>query len=212
MNRIWLIRHGMPEYGTEGSRCIGVTDLPLSGEGEAAMMRMGLRAAEQDGNFLRSALFFCSPLKRAVSSGEAFLQGASSVDLTLKDKALVQADGFSEVDLGSWEGLSFREIRERFPEAYRLRGENPGGYRTPGGETLEEAGQRFFKTLLQVAEETGKDLVIFGHSGAMGAGLSILEHRSADGYRNYFKSFGGIMQLSMTENGRIIRVDERVFI
>ena len=193
MKRIWLIRHGKPEYGTEGSRCIGVTDLPLSGEGEAAMMRMGLRAAEQDGNFLRSALFFCSPLKRAVSSGEAFLQGASS-------------------DLGSWEGLSFREIRERFPEEYRLRGENPGGYRTPGGETLEEAGQRFFKTLLQVAEETGKDLVIFGHSGAMGAGLSILEHRSADGYRNYFKSFGGIMQLSMTENGRIIRVDERVFI
>ena len=56
------------------------------------------------------------------------------------------------------------------------------------------------------------DLVVFGHSGAMGAGLSILEHRSVDGYRNYFRSYGGIIQLSMEEGGKIFRVDERVFI
>ena len=103
-------------------------------------------------------------------------------------------------------------IRHGRPEEYRLRGEHPGSYRTPGGETLKEAGQRFLKTLLHLAEETGKDLVVFGHSGAMGAGLSILEHRSADGYRNYFRSYGGIIQLSMEEGGKIFRVDERVFI
>ena len=120
--------------------------------------------------------------------------------------------GFEEVDLGNWDGLSFREIRERFPEEYRLRGEHPGSYRTPGGETLEKAGQRFLKTLLHLAEETGKDLVVFGHSGVMGAGLSILEHSSADGFRNYFRSYGGIMQLSLEESGKQFRVDERVFI
>ena len=212
MKRIWLIRHGKPEYGTEGSRCIGVTDLPLSGEGEAAMMRMGLRAAEHEGSFLRGAVFCSSPLRRAVSSGEAFLMGASQAERELKNTALARISGFSEVDLGSWDGLSFREIRERFPEEYRLRGESPGCYRTPGGETLEEAGHRFLKTLQLLAEDTGKDLVVFGHSGAMGAGLSILEHRSADGYRNYFRSYGGIIQLSMEESGKIFRVDERVFI
>lgn len=212
MKRIWLIRHGKPEYGTEGSRCIGVTDLPLSGEGEAAMMRMGLRAAEQESGFLRSAVFCTSPLKRAVSSGEAFLKGAAHADSGLKETAMMRIGGFKEVDLGNWDGLSFREIRERFPEEYRLRGEHPGSYRTPGGETLEEAGQRFLKTLLHLAEETGKDLVVFGHSGAMGAGLSILEHSSADGFRNYFRSYGGIMQLSLEESGKQFRVDERVFI
>ena len=212
MKRIWLIRQGKPEYGTEGSRCIGVTDLPLSGEGEAAMMRMGLRAAEHEGSFLRGAVFCSSPLRRAVSSGEAFLMGASQAERELKNTALARISGFSEVDLGSWDGLSFREIRERFPEEYRLRGESPGCYRTPGGETLEEAGHRFLKTLQLLAEDTGKDLVVFGHSGAMGAGLSILEHRSADGYRNYFRSYGGIIQLSMEEGGKIFRVDERVFI
>ena len=212
MKRIWLIRHGKLEYGTEGSRCIGVTDLPLSGEGEAAMMRMGLRAAEQESGFLRGAVFCTSPLKRAVSSGEAFLKGAAHADSGLKETELMRIGGFEEVDLGNWDGLSFREIRERFPEEYRLRGEHPGSYRTPGGETLEEAGQRFLKTLLHLAEETGKDLVVFGHSGAMGAGLSILEHSSADGFRNYFRSYGGIMQLSLEESGKQFRVDERVFI
>ncbi len=212
MKRIWLIRHGKPEYGTEGSRCIGVTDLPLSGEGEAAMMRMGLRAAEKESGFLRGAVFCTSPLKRAVSSGEAFLKGAAHADSGLKETELMRIGGFEEVDLGNWDGLSFREIRERFPEEYRLRGESPGCYRTPGGETLEEAGHRFLKTLQLLAEDTGKDLVVFGHSGAMGAGLSILEHRSADGYRNYFRSYGGIIQLSMEEGGKIFRVDERVFI
>ena len=212
MRRIWLIRHGKPEYGTEGSRCIGVTDLPLSCEGEAAMMRMGLRAAEQENSFLRGAVFCTSPLKRAVSSGEAFLKGAAHADSGLKETELMRIGGFEEVDLGNWDGLSFREIRERFPEEYRLRGEHPGSYRTPGGETMEEAGQRFLKTLLHLAEETGKDLVVFGHSGAMGAGLSILEHNSADGFRNYFRSYGGIMQLSLEESGKQFRVDERVFI
>ena len=207
MRRIWLIRHGRPEYGTEGSRCIGVTDLPLSSEGRDAMMRMGFRAAEQESGFLRGAVFCTSPLKRAVSSGEAFLKGAAHADSGLR-----RIGGFKEVDLGNWDGLSFREIRERFPEEYRLRGEHPGSYRTPGGETLEEAGQRFLKTLLHLAEETGKDLVVFGHSGAMGAGLSILEHNSADGFGNYFRSYGGIMQLSLEEDGKQFRVDERVFI
>ena len=207
MKRIWLIRHGRPDYGTPEPRCIGITDVPLSREGEMEMLRLGLRAAEQEREFLKSACFYTSPLERAVSSGKAFLKGAG-----LPDAELTAFHDLMEVNLGTWDGLSFREIREAFPEEYRMRGEHPGTFRTPGGETLEEAGRRFLKAVRKLSAGTESNLVIFGHSGAVRAGLCALENISADSYRNLPQPFGGVTELNYdSENGSLIFLG-RVFI
>ena len=36
-----------------------------------------------------------------------------------------------ELGVGDWEGLTFQEIRRRFPETYALRGEDPVQYGIP---------------------------------------------------------------------------------
>ena len=206
MKRIWLIRHGRPDYGTEESRCIGISDIPLSEEGRNAMMCLGLRAAEQEGDFLRNAVFFSSPLERAMDSCRAFLRGAG-----LEGRKITACERFREVDLGTWDGLTFREVRERFPEEYQVRGEHPGTFRTPGGETIEEAGVRFFQSLNDLILTTEKDMVIFSHSGAIRAALCILQGLSCDRYREFPLPFGGITELRY-EEGRKITVCGRAFL
>ena len=55
-------------------------------------------------------------------------------------------------------------------------------------------------------------MVIFGHSGAMQAGLCILQGIPCDRYREFPQPFGGITELFYEEEGRKITVCERVFI
>ena len=47
----------------------------------------------------------------------------------------------TEMDMGEWEGLTFSEIRGRFPKSYAQRGMD-WSTPMPGGETLAEAADR----------------------------------------------------------------------
>ncbi len=205
--RIWLIRHGKTDTGSSEKLCIGRKDLPLSREGRNSLRQLGLRAMHQEGEFLKNAEFFTSPLQRAADSGRAFLKGCG-----LEDRELKVREGLKEVDLGSWDGLSFREIRERFPEEYRERGEHPGSYRTPGGETPEEAGQRFYGTLEGLIRETDRDLVIFAHSGVIRTFRCIAQGISCDRFLAFQQPYGSVTELVLEENGRKISFCERLFL
>ena len=49
---------------------------------------------------------------------------------------IIADEALREVSVGRWEGLSFAEIRERWPELYEARGENMSSVAPPGGESL----------------------------------------------------------------------------
>ena len=44
---------------------------------------------------------------------------------------IITDEALREVSVGRWEGLSFAEIRERWPELYEARGENMSIFRFP---------------------------------------------------------------------------------
>lgn len=70
-----------------------------------------------------------------------------------------------EIDLGSWEGLPFDEVKARLPKAYDRRGRDPVQYRPPKGESFEDLRQRvipFFEDLLGQARE---NILFVGHAG-----------------------------------------------
>lgn len=71
-----------------------------------------------------------------------------------------------EIGMGAWEGLSFSEIRRRFPEEYALRGEDPAANPPPGGETLEQAAARASQALYALLRRSKGDLAIVGHAGS----------------------------------------------
>jgi broad specificity phosphatase PhoE len=89
-----------------------------------------------------------------------------------------------EVDCGEWQGLTWEEIDERFPDGRRKWDERGHGWED--GETFEELAERVVAALKRVAaEQPGRRFVVVGHGGlvrsvrAFVEGRSVAESRSA---------------------------------
>ena len=106
MRDIYLIRHGMPDFPGGARMCLGRTDLPLGLRGR---LQAALLGAEFAGSGLGDC--FCSRLTRSRETAE--LMGCERP---------VVIPGLEEMDAGEWDGLSFDEIRRRWPEYYERRG------------------------------------------------------------------------------------------
>ncbi|WP_245628660.1 histidine phosphatase family protein [Salidesulfovibrio brasiliensis] len=126
------MRHARTEGG-EGC-CIGRTTLKLSKDGA----RQAVEAAEElrDCGFARLG---CSPSLRACDT-VAPLAGRMELDP-------VVMPGLDEIDMGAWDGLTFSEIRERFPRDYELRGKDFAGFKPLNGESFNEVADRAVSAL-----------------------------------------------------------------
>jgi probable phosphoglycerate mutase len=84
-----------------------------------------------------------------------------------------------EVDVGTWEGLTVAEVRDRFPDEYTCWAEDPhdGAFRRGGGETITEAGARVAAALRSIAAQwPHQHVVVVSHGLALQAALRILGH------------------------------------
>ncbi|WP_298628689.1 histidine phosphatase family protein [uncultured Thermus sp.] len=75
---------------------------------------------------------------------------------------------------GEWEGLSFAEVRERYPQEVAAWLEDEAGFAPPGGESLRQAwgrGQRAVRALL--GHHPGQALLVVGNCTLNRAALSL---------------------------------------
>jgi ribonuclease H / adenosylcobalamin/alpha-ribazole phosphatase len=147
-----LLRHGETALSTE-RRFAGRGDIPLTEAGRGQAAAVAARLAARGG----IDLIVTSPLARARATAEA-VAGATGAPL-LAD------DDLAETDFGKWEGLTFAEASERWPdEASAWLGS--ADVAPPGGESFGTVGQRVnaaldrllasheFRTLLLVSHVT----------------------------------------------------------
>ncbi|HLI57574.1 MAG TPA: histidine phosphatase family protein [Actinomycetota bacterium] len=138
--RAVAIRHGDTEWAESG-RHTGRTDVPLTERGrrEAAALA-GLLAGH------RFALVLASPLQRAIETCR--LAG-------LGDRAQVRPD-LMEWDYGDYEGLTTAQIQQARP-GWSLWDDG-----VPGGETVEQVGERADRVIAEVRSAPG-DVALFAH-------------------------------------------------
>ena len=129
---IWIIRHGEPEDVAQG-RCYGRLDVGLSPQGRLQLERV---AAHLRGEPL--AAIYASPRQRATESASILgSHHACGIEIL---------EGMREIDFGDFEGLSYDEIAQRYPEIYRNWMERPTETRFPNGESSEHMRTRVVKT------------------------------------------------------------------
>ncbi|HVV19829.1 MAG TPA: acid phosphatase [Pseudonocardiaceae bacterium] len=143
---VYVLRHGETEWAATG-RHTGVTDVPLTVEGEQQARRAGLVLSHLRGTNLPPALVLSSPRQRALRTAE--LAGLTVDEVT---------EELAEWDYGDYEGLTTEQIREKVPNW------SVWSHPIPGGESAEHVGERASKLLDRVssAMSTG-DVVIIGH-------------------------------------------------
>lgn len=146
MRRLFLIRHGLPAFPEAEKMCIGSTDLPLSPTGrfQACLLAETLRGISFGG-------VFCSRLERSRRTAE-FL-----------DPEPICLPGLEEMHAGDWDGLTFRQIRQRWPALFALRGRDPSAA-IPGSEPLERGGARFLTAVEQALSLREGDIAIVAHA------------------------------------------------
>ena len=134
---VYLARHGGTAW-TMSHQHTGVTDLPLTSEGEAEARRLGVRL---EGSTFAAVL--TSPLQRAVRTCE--LAGFGSA---------AEIDGdLVEWNYGVYEGRTSAEIHAERPDWQLFRDG------APGGESPEQIGARADRVIRRVRAVDGNSLL-----------------------------------------------------
>lgn len=157
MTELWLVRHGQTDWNIE-KRLQGQQDTPLNAAGLEQAAALSVVLAEQ-----RFSAIYSSDLSRArqTASMMAVQQGIPlHLDIRLRER-----------NFGSWEGFTFNEVRERFPEEVVKRESNPIHYAPPGGESLAQVARRMHSIALEIAESCPAGKVLIVSHGASLASL-----------------------------------------
>ena len=144
-----LLRHGQTPMSVQ-KRYAGRSDVPLTDVGVQQAAAAAKRLASAD-----LGVIVTSPLLRAVQTAQevASVTGA----------AVVTDDGFRETDFGAWEGLTFAEVRERWPSEVTTWLADPD-VAPPGGESFTDVSTRVTAALHRVlADRDGQRVLIVSH-------------------------------------------------
>ncbi|MGW3266996.1 bifunctional RNase H/acid phosphatase [Streptomyces sp. NPDC001056] len=140
-----LLRHGetplTPQKRFSGS---GGTNPPLSEVGREQAHRVAEALAER--GTVQAVL--ASPLTRTRETAEIV---AARLNLDV-----VVEEGLRETDFGAWEGLTFGEVRDRYPDDLNAWLADPAARPTGGGESFAETAVRVAAT---------KDELVTAHAG-----------------------------------------------
>jgi alpha-ribazole phosphatase len=126
--KLLLVRHGMTE-ANQVKKFTGCTDIELAEEGYRQAEKLRDRLAGQQ---IDAA--YCSDLRRAVVTAEIILSGHA-----LEPEICPE---IREIDYGVVEGLTFKEISERFPELSDMIARVSPVLSFPGGEGFHELTAR----------------------------------------------------------------------
>jgi broad specificity phosphatase PhoE len=188
-----LVRHGETDWNRE-RRFQGHADPPLNETG-----RTQARALADDLAGEAVDALYTSDLARARETAEILAARLGVEVVPLRE--------LREIDVGEWQGLTWPEIEERFPEGARAWREQNHGWET--GETYEELAERVVPALRRIAvAHPGGRAVVVAHGGtvratrAFIAGTSVAESRRLDrAIRNC-----EIFRIAV-EDGRFRRID-----
>jgi probable phosphoglycerate mutase len=144
-----LLRHGQTPMSVQ-KRYAGRSDVPLTDAGVAQAAAAAKRLAPAGIDAI-----VASPLQRTVQTAE---QVAAVTGLPV-----VTEDGFRETDFGAWEGLTFAEVRERWPSEMTAWLADPE-VAPPGGESFAGVSERVTAALHRVlAGQAGQRILIVSH-------------------------------------------------
>lgn len=158
MPKLILVRHGQTDYNAQ-RRFQGQIDNPLNAVGLAQAATLRRRLAD-----IKFDAVYASDLLRARQTAESALQGHPS---NLKPVFL---EGLRESDGGKFEGLTWEEMNEQYPEAVKLWVEDKVHYGPPDGENVTQVVTRVRQAIQGiVTEHPGDDatVLIVAHGGIL---------------------------------------------
>jgi broad specificity phosphatase PhoE len=134
-HRLYFVRHGETDWNA-ARRLQGLNDVPLNALGRRQAAQCGEllgKLFEANGSSPQDFTFTSSPLSRARETMD-ILRAA----LGLPEKGYATDPRLAELSFGSWEGLTYKEVRDRDRSVLATRERDKWNFQPPGGESYAE--------------------------------------------------------------------------
>ncbi|HET9908455.1 MAG TPA: histidine phosphatase family protein [Anaerolineales bacterium] len=169
--RLYLVRHGATQLTAE-DRFSGAANVYLSEEGQSQAAHLANRLVDDD-----ISAIYASPLDRTMETAAIL---AKPHNLTVNSY-----DGLREISHGHWEGLTRKEVEERFPEEYTAWESDPFTFAPPGGESGISVLARALPVIREiVVNHRDKNVLVVSHKATLRLIISSLLGFDARGYRD----------------------------
>ncbi|MBQ3107872.1 MAG: histidine phosphatase family protein [Firmicutes bacterium] len=177
--KLYFIRHGQTDWNL-ARKIQGTTDIPLNENGIAQAHNVGRMLLEKKDLYPIDCIF-TSSLKRASKTAEII---ASYLELPY-----AEAPGFYEVNLGKFEGKTWAESREEFPEEFEAWHANRHYTPAPGGgESYHDSYVRCAEGVRSLVARLPKDtrgIAIVSHGGTIYATIAAITNTDLDHMEKY---------------------------
>ncbi|HYC58623.1 MAG TPA: histidine phosphatase family protein [Thermoanaerobaculia bacterium] len=171
VTRLYLVRHGATQLTAE-DRFSGSAGVELSDEGRWQAERLGERLTRE-----RVKAIYSSPLSRTMNTARII-----GSECNLEPAPM---DGLREISHGRWEGLTRREVEERFGGEYAAWAEDPFTFAPEGGETGVAVLARALPVIRTiVTRHQGERVLVVSHKATIRILISSLLGFDARGYRD----------------------------
>jgi probable phosphoglycerate mutase len=169
--RLYLVRHGSTDLTAE-DKFSGAVGVDLSDEGRWQASKLGERLKGEG-----ISAVYCSPLSRTVETAHIIAERCGLTPIL--------RDGLREISHGRWEGLTRREVEERFTDEYASWEEDPFTFAPEGGESGVAVLARALPVIRDVVTaQTGKRVLVISHKATLRLLISSLLGFDARGYRD----------------------------
>jgi broad specificity phosphatase PhoE len=195
--QIILVRHGQTDWNLQG-RCQGSTDLDLNSLGieQAETLARGLRQE-------KIHAIYSSHLKRALQTAERICR-YHRIDV-------VADEDLRELDHGHLEGLTFVEVREKYPDFIDRWRREPASLTVPGGESLTEVDRRIWRAMQRISRgHSSGTVVVVTHNFPILALLCRITETPLDQYRAFHVDPCGLTRVGHAEHQgwRLLSADD----
>jgi broad specificity phosphatase PhoE len=191
MRRLFLVRHGTPDFQRQDVHFYSRTNYALGARGQKDAEYIGERLdKELDETFA----FFSSPLRRSHETALPLARRRPSVG------GPILVDDLMEISCGIWEGRPLAELEAEYPEAFVLRSQDPSLYTPPEGEPYAKAQERFVAAVEKILDETTeRDVVVVAHAMVNMLFLAYAMKRPLTGLSELPQPFGCFNELHVRE-------------
>ena len=188
VTRVLAIRHGETAWNVD-MRIQGQLDIPLNETGRWQAHRLALAVAVEG-----ISAVYSSDLLRAFETAQSVARGCG--------QPIHTDTGLRERGFGVFEGLTFREVEQRWPEqSERWRKRDPA-FGPEGGETLRDFNERCVETATRLAAaHPGETIALVAHGGVMDSLYRAASRVALDAPRSWQLGNASINRLLYTPQG-----------
>ena len=190
--KLLLTRHGETDWNLQ-RRIQGSTDKDLNETGRRQAMQLAesLLLSED-----RPDIVYTSGLKRALKTAEIAAK-------RLQIPCLIHP-GLEEIGFGLWEGLTWEQVEDKYPELYQIWHTDRRYGHPPEGESYQDLLNRVVPALQDIIQKEGgssadRRILIVTHSAVI---MSLLSHLNRTPFHEMVKRY-------RTQNAQIIELDAK---